>query len=221
MATYAEILDLGMSRLGKRSSTTLRADLLLELQSTVDEPNNGEFLPWFLETSGVVSISSSTGVGALPSIFLREAEDVKPYYTADDGTRKYLHKRLYGELLGAEDETSPKYYSIYQSSMYVRAYPESNLIVNLSYYSNDSATGSIITDSGTDADGHLWLFHAKNWVLNQACSMVAGEILGNQKKAQSLMARAMATKAQVYKFHEARIHQNQDYSMGGATNSES
>ena len=211
MATNAEILDIAMSRLGKRSSTRVRTDVVSEINSTIARLEQGDFRPWFLEQTATLSLVSGDTFKALPSTFLIEAQESRPYYV-EEGTVYYLEKRFYGTLLG-EVPTSLKYYAIRGSNIHFRMAADKAYTLYVDYYakSNDA-----LVDNASAAT-NVWLLNAQDWVLNEACARVAGLHLGSDPLAAKLTAAAAKDKRDIFVFHEARINENQDFYVGGAT----
>lgn len=211
MATNAEILDLGMSRLGQRSSTRVRADLLLEINNSIETLERGTFLPWFLESVTSLSVVTDDTSAALSANFLREVEDTRPYYTLS-GTVYYLEKRLYGVLVG-EAPTGVDLYAIRGTTFHFRKAADQAYTINVLTYnkSNDP-----LVDNATAAS-NVWLLNAQDWILYHALVKVAALHVGFQEGGTNFADLANGAKIDLYNYHESRTHTNQDYFVGGAS----
>ena len=207
------VIDLGMARLGQRTSTVVRSQLLTEIKKTIQRLERGPFLPWFLERTIQLNVTENDTYVSLGNFFLREAEESRPYYVLD-GTVYYLTKRYYGALLG-ETPTSIKYYAIRGTEFHFRMAADQSYTINVPAYFKDPWQTEI-TDTYVTTES-LWLLNALDWVLEDALSKVAALHLHDMEKAQLHMAAAAMAKKELYVYHESRVHENQDFEVGGAT----
>lgn len=212
MATNSELLNEAMSRLGQRSSTRVRADVVVEINKAINRFERGTFLPWFLEEEDSLVFASGESSKALDTNFLREAEDTRPFYTLE-GTVYFLEKRLYGVLMGMGAETSVKYYAIRGETFYIRMEAEQAYTITVpSYWKQNDP----FVDNATEVSNE-WLLSAHDWVVNEALAKVAALHLHNQKLAADLKGDATSAKNELYVYHESRVHTNQDYFVGGSS----
>jgi len=209
MTTNSELIDQAMSRLGQRSSTRLRADVVTEINTTIDTLERGEFLPWFLEETATMTILPSQSFDTLPGDFGLEMEDSRPYYLKD-GKTHYLTKRLFAAIFG-EDPPDMRYYAIRGTEFYVRQIPDEEETVYLPYTARQ--TGDLADDGSVVSN--LWLHHAKDWVLGEALAAVASLHLSNDKLAATQAVFGAKGKRSVFVHHEARVNMNQDFEVGG------
>ncbi len=216
MTTNALLLDEALSRLGQRSSTRVRADVLNEINNTINRLERGTFIPWFLESTASLSIVADDTFVALPADFILEQDETRPYYTLD-GKVYYLTKRLSLAALQGESPTSLKYYALNGGNFHFRMAADQAYTVYLPYYARE--TGNLVDNTNTISN--QWLIDAKDWVLGEALTYVAGVHLQNTEKAALQAQAAAKAKNDLYVYHESRIHQNQDYEVGGATSHES
>ena len=212
--TNAQMIDLAMSRLGRRKSTDLREQVVLEINMAIDRLETGMFIPWFLE--GTVETiwqgSSQQGYTWLGPQFSKEVENTRPYYVLDD-TVHYLEKRFYGVLVG-EEPTGIEYYAIRgQNEFHVRKVPEVDMSIYVPIYLKSV---SPLLDDDEEVN-NSWLLYAHDWVIAEALSYVAAFHLNNEKLATIHEIAARKAKNDQYTFHEARKHENQDYFVGGAS----
>ena len=201
-----------MSRLGQRTSTRVRADVIAEINTTINRLERAPFLPWFLEVDATLDVSSGDSSVALPTNFLREAEESRPYYTME-GTVYYLTKRFYAALPGESDASSVKFYAIRGETFYFRQVADRAYAITLPYIS--AQTGNLVDNA--DDVSNLWLLRAHDWVVNEALAKVAAFHLSNLELAGTLKGDAAETKRDLYNYHESRINLNQDYQVGGSS----
>ena len=76
MTTNSELIDQAMGRLGGRTSTRLRADLVSEVNTTIDNFEQGTFIPWFLEATATLDIVADDTFVTLPEDFAIEADEI-------------------------------------------------------------------------------------------------------------------------------------------------
>lgn len=211
MSTNAEIIELAMSRLGQRKSTKVRADVISEINSSIEELERGTFHPWFLEETATLSIVANDVSKALPTDFLLEAEESRPYYV-EEGKTYYLTKRFYAALL-AEEPTTLKYYAIRGETLHFRMAADKAYTIYVDYYAK---TVDPIVDN-SDTVSNPWLINAKDWVVYEALTTVAALHLQNQELGATMSVLAGKAKRDLYIHHEARISENQDFEVGGAS----
>ena len=212
MTTNSELLDQAMSRLGQRSSTRVRSDVVVEINKAITRFERGTFLPWFLEAEEALVFASGESSQAMSADFLREAEDTRPFYTLE-GTVYFLEKRLYGVLMGLGAETSVKYYAIRGETFYIRMEAEQAYSITVPSYRKQNDP---IADNASEVSNE-WLLSAEDWVVNEALAKVAAFHLHNQKLAADLKGDATGAKNDLYIYHESRVHTNQDYFVGGSS----
>ena len=211
MTTNSELIDQAMGRLGGRSSTRLRADVVSEINMTIDNFEQGTFIPWFLEATATLDIAVDDTFVDLPDDFAIEADESRPYYVLE-GTVYYLTKRFHGTLLG-EVPTSVMYYAIHGTEFHFRMAADQVYTILLAYYAKE--TGNLVDDD-TEVS-NLWLINAKEWVMSDALSTVANTHVQNYKLADRLALKAQKARNDLYVFHEARININQDFVVGGSS----
>lgn len=211
MTTNSELLDQAMGRLGGRSSTPLRANVLLEINTAIDTIERGTFFPWFLEQTAELSIVENDTFKAMPTDFAIEADESRPYYVLE-GTVFYLTKRFHAALQG-EVPTSVKFYAILGNDFHFRMPADQAYTINVPYYARE--TGNLVDDGTTVSN--LWLINALDWVFGAALKVVAATRIQNDKLAVTMAAMEQKAKQDLYVFHEARINLNQDFEVGGAS----
>lgn len=211
MTTNAELLNQAMSRLGQRKSTRVRADVVTEINTAIEVLERGTFRPWFLEKTATLAVVKDDTFAALPTDFLIEAEEVRPYFVLE-GKVHYLTKRFYGMLVG---ETPPevRYYAIRGNDFHFRRPADIAYSIIVPYYAQ---TNDLLVDDTTDVS-NPWLLNAQDWVFGKALGVVAAFHVHNQELAVNFSAAERQAKSDIYIFHEARINENQDFEVGGSS----
>jgi len=210
MSTHSEIIDLGMSRLGRRRSTEVRRDLVTEINSFLKRLSRQSFKPWFLMDMDTLTFEAGEVVKPLADDFSLEVEASRPFFTYD-GEVEYLQKLSYAML---EGQTGTKnFYAIEGNNIHIRPTPSEQQVVSFLYYKNDEGE---LVDNAIEAT-NLWLVNAEDWIVNSAASRVARFHTIARDLAQDLADDAREFKTELYVLHEARKHQNMDYYVGGAS----
>lgn len=211
MSTNRELIDQAMGRLGQRTSTRIRANVIEEVNTAIDDLERGTFFPWFLEKTATLDVMSEDSFINLPADFAIEADETRPYYVRE-GTVFYLTKRFYGTLIG-EVSTSLKYYAVRGTEFHFRMAADKEYSIIVPYYAK---TVDPLVDT-TDDVSNLWLLEAKNWVLGKALGLVASTNLQNPNLAKTFAVLEFKSKTDIYNYHEARVNQNQDFEVGGSS----
>lgn len=213
MTTNAQLLDQAMSRLGQRTSTRVRADVLTEINQTINTLERGTFIPWFLEETATLAVVSGESYKDLPSDFAIEADESRPYWIDADGETHFLTKRFYGALPGESAATSLKYYAIRGSEFHFRMVADGAYTIYVPYYARQ--TGDF--DDNGEVVSNKWLIEATEWVLGDALQRVAAFHLHNGELATMHNLAAQRAQRELFNFHEARVNKNQDFEVGGAS----
>lgn len=215
MATGTEIIDFAMSRLGKRSSTSLRADVIDEINAAIDRLERGDFKPWFLQSTIAATFTNEgDDTATLASTFGGEQEESRPWWQDDDGEKHFLTKRFYGQLL-TETTTEVRYYSIVGNTSFLiaAAAPEDGFTVTVPSYLRYTGDLADTDDTVTNP----WLIDAKDWVLMSALRRVASLHLRDMELVGILQGLEAEAKREVYIYHELRMNMNQEYRVGGSS----
>lgn len=211
MTTNAELIDQWMSRLGQRTSTRVRADLVAEVNSAIRNLESEAFMPWFLQSTLTLNVAIDESFRLLPTDFVIEREGTRPYYVLE-GTVYYLRKMISGAIFGhVTENTRPTRYSIIGNEFHFRPVADQAYAINIPYYAK---TGGGIAYDQAEVD-NLWLLNAEDWVAYKALKTTAGFHLQNTQKAADFAQMEHSEKLSIYKLHQAREAQNQDYEVGG------
>lgn len=211
MLTNQYFIDLWMSRLGQRASLRVRQDLVAEINSSIIYLESQVFIPWFLEAWTTIPLNPGDGIAPLPLTFAIEREYTRPYFSLE-GRIHFLTKRVFGAIYGIEDSGDvPKYYALHGQNLVLRPVATIPLTLNVAHYVK---TGGGVVDDTAEAT-NVWLLNAPDWVAFRALKAVAGLHLQNTQKASEFERMEIQAKDDIYRFHLAREHQNQDYEVGG------
>jgi hypothetical protein len=128
MATNAEHLNLAMQRLGSRSSPTLRAWMLQEMNRAIMELERGATKPWFMEGRLEGTVTANQDYMEIPATFLEEVErgNFRMYNTA---CLKWvpLVKKDYDWIQNKSENCEaafPCYYALRGTRIYFAAKPD-------------------------------------------------------------------------------------------------
>ena len=209
--TNKTLIDDAMTRLGGRSSTRVRTGVVSEINKAIAFLERGEFLPWFLQSSTTLAIAANSNTATLPTDFLKEDEDARPYYTLD-GKVYYLTKRFYAAMEGLEPDDTV-FYAIRGNTFYVKRIPTEALSIEFLYLaqSNDP-----LMDNET-AVSNVWLLNAEEWVVSRALRFVAMSHIQNSNLARDLQRSELEAKRNLYNYHISREIDAHDLEVGGAT----
>lgn len=213
MATNAEKIEQMMSRLGQRTSQRVRTDLVAELNTAIEHLETQPFIPWFLRTTSFLTLPEGSTVVSLPSNYLREREEFLPYYSYD-GTNYYIEKRLLGALPGFKPIIStPEVYAIDGGQFHFRPAAPEEIEVTFTHYSRSN-------DPVLDNDEEVtnpWLIEAFEYVSCVTLKNIATFHVQNLPLGEIFASLEFRYYGQLYKYHESRIHEGQDYYVGGAS----
>jgi hypothetical protein len=210
--TNAQALDLIMKRLGGRSSTTLRATLLLELNNKIAELERGPVKPWFLETEQTQATTPfvvNQNYIALPADFLLEIEDAD--FRVQDSNGKYnpLVKTSYRRLLQETENVDAglvEGYALFGNRIYLGPKPDIAYSYKFPYLAKSAA---IADDS--NAITNSWLLEFFNYITLEAAYVMASEHVQSADLMQKLAGPLQAARRAFVQEVEARIHTNRTY----------
>lgn len=214
MATNKALIDQWMSRLGQRTSTRVREDLVSEVVSAIQDLEAEPFIPWFLQATASLNFAADDSFKSLPNDFAIEREGSRPYYVLE-GTTYFLTKMVSGAIYGyTTEKTRPVRYSLVGDEFHIRPVADQSYTIYVPYYAKTDGAG--FSDDSVDVS-NIWLLEAREWVANKALAIVAGQHLQNERMEQKFFALEGRHKRKVYNKHIAREAQNQDYEVGGAS----
>ena len=139
------------SLLGK-IGTVLDAEILVELKLAQTQVERGPILPWFLIKEKYAKLTVDEPRVAIPTDFLREAEESALYAISTAGTWTPLDKDHLDNLRKEyEGQTSaiPEKYMLLGGYFWCYPIPDSTYTVRMNYYAADTALA-------TGDSGNLW-----------------------------------------------------------------
>lgn len=194
----------------QRSDLTSR--IITEMQFVQENKLEGaEFLPWFLLSENLteVTVANEERV-AVPATFLREYE-AGALWVYDTASVKWLElKKDDYDFLANKFPTEvqiPRYYSLDNNYFRLKPVPDIVYTLRIKCYLRDSILSTNIENN--------WLKNASDWLIAEVGAIMAGQHLRNKKLSEEFKAEATKAKTRVYVTHEARMHANRDYTMGG------
>lgn len=210
MATNAENLTLAMLRLGSRSSTQLRAQLLLELNKTIRELERGPTRPWFMESRLEGSLTANQDYIALPATFLDELEEgVFRLYNTECEKWKPLYKKDYDQVQYKSencDAAFPEYYALHGERMYFAATPDAAYNYRWEAYVRTDA----VVDNASETT-NKWLIEYYDLVTLMALDKVARLHIRASQVVADIAAPLAKAQDDFWRSVEARQQINRDY----------
>lgn len=212
--TGAEALTMLMARLGGRTNTTLRANILLEMKQTQKRLERGPFLPWFLITDDdSLTLTANSRIRALPTNFLRELDEEGLVEIQDEDDEwvsctKEDYDYLYGKYGSDETSELPLEYALVGSDLHFFPIPEVASPIRLSYY-------GAATDIADDSSEPAWLKYAADWIMGETGIIVASlHVREDADVVGYFTSLAKAGRDAVYAAHIARQEANTNRNMG-------
>lgn len=212
-------LSILLRRAGQREGdTTLENQLIDEMQllqenwerQGVPLPNGGTFWPRFL--LGEVKETSTTTDDPrvqVPVDFLSEAEEGALFLYNTDGDKNWIPvlKKDWDTLRGEySDSGQPIYYSLTGDYFYLFPVPDDNYTLKLLYYEAKSTLDSDIENA--------WLKNAPWLMIAGLGSVMAGEILHDDKLMQKFMDQFHRASLQLMNAEIGREETNREAIMG-------
>lgn len=171
--TNAEVLDIMMGRLGKRTAPTLRITCLQELNLAIRELERGDVKPWFLEELSEGAFVANQSYITLPTDFLEETEEGTFEVVNSEGKWTELLKvsrEKLREETANEAAALPEGYAIWGNKFLLGPKPDSAYSYQFDYYSRTDA----IVDSN-QAVSNDWLNEFFDYTTTAALIKVAGQ----------------------------------------------
>lgn len=215
--TGAEALNMVMARLAGRINTTLRANLLLEMNRLqAQDLEQGDLLPWFLiKVKSDLALTPGDRALAVPTDFLRELEeDVLIEIQDSTGVWNSMTKRTYEDNLVQYDDADtselPRYYSLVGAQLLTFPIPTVASAVRLRYFAAQPA----VADTGTTPTNQ-WLLQASDLLIAETC-VIAASLYVREDADKVMMFQAFAAKARkrINDSNVARAEANLNRTMG-------
>lgn len=212
-------VDLIMKRLGGRSDTDLRDDIIREMvyvQENILE--GGPFYPFFLVTEISTAVATISDERLqLPPDFLHEWEDGALYYfdVLDTSNPWKPLIRDDWDAIKAEHTTAtdalPTHYDIAGDYFLLTPTPDEAYTFKFRYYGADAAlTGPY----GTNNIENLWLDKASDWLIGEVGAIIATQYLLSDKMHTMFVAQATRGRKRIQDLSVSMEESNKSRSMG-------
>ena len=211
--TRDEAITLIKQRLQRENDTAITARIQSEIILAQEMRLEGNaWLPWFLLSENLTANTTASEERLpVPNNFLREAEEGALWrYDPDSSEIPWveLTKDDYDFLLNKyPNEDAPVAYALSNEYFRLKPTPDAVYTMRMKCYLRDDPLTSDIENK--------WLANAADWLIAEVSEKIARQHLRNIKLADSIKGEIIEAKNRVYVVHEARMHANRKYSMGG------
>ena len=208
-------VDILMNRLGQRTNTSLRDQIIAEMvmvQETVLEGNPTPL--WFMLTE---KSDAQTEAGdervKLPPDFVQEWEEGGLYYLDNDGEEQdfvrgdwdVIKKKITGS-------GRPEYYDLAGEYILLRKIPDDIYTIKMRYYgAQDDLSGSYGDANNIENN---WLKYASDWFLAEVGIIIANQYLQSEKMVQMFIKQATEAKDRLIRKDTAMKESNKIREMG-------
>lgn len=218
-------INIIMQRLGNRSDTELRTNVLAEMvltQSTTLEQS--VLLPWFLVTDTNVAPANLTWTAnservALPTNFIGFDDDLQCGVWLQDvldtssdpwlalARRPYVSLKAFSKNVDDDSTDTPYAFDILNGYLYLRPIQTANQTLRLIYLAADTAP----TDTAAE---NLWLKHAPDLVIAETGIVMAQNYILDQEMVAGFNDQRAIALARLHARNESMKHSLQNYTMG-------
>ena len=208
-------VDLIMSRLGKRSDSALRVDVISEMTFVQDVLlEGGIFLPWFLLSESATTTTTADDERVqLPSAFLGEWEEGALYRVPDTGNDIQLIKDDYEALKGRYTGTgAPTHYDLAGDYFYLKPTQDAAYTIKMRYYQRATSLAGTYGDA-TNIE-NLWLKWASDVFIGEVGVIIAGQVLQMPKAVLQFTKQAQSGWARLRIKDTSVRETNKERSMG-------
>jgi len=208
--TRDEISDLLAQRLNNRTDLVARINSELVLAQSMRLEQNGLFYPWFLVTEYSAEMTEmDENRVPIPSDFLSEIEDVGLWVQNEVEEWVPLVKGDEDDLMSRLGSTSgrPTSYALIGEHFSLFPIPDDNYTIRMRYYAAQPALTSNIENG--------WTKYAADLLIAEVGEAIAAFHMQNPALAAEFTKSKAAAWARLGIAHEARIHANREYTMGG------
>lgn len=215
-------VDLLMKRLGNRKDTSLRDDIINEMDFVQDNIlQGGPFYPWFLLSEETYTTTTAGEHRLpLPTDFLHEWEDGTLYRkdtAATGATNPWIEltrddwdilKNSYTTVAGG----TPKYYDISANYFLLADTPDDAYEIWFRYYSKADNLAGSYGDANNVENG--WLKYAPDWFMGEVGLIIAGQYLQSDTMVQIFATQATRGKKRLYDLDISMQESNKKRAMG-------
>lgn len=202
LAHNSAYIDLLMQRLGSRTSTTLRATVVNELNVQKDILEAGSFLPWFLRKTATVAVVAGTATYNLPTGFIREIDGERLSIVDASNTKRLMTKRQMEQLQQLEVENNssgvPLRFALIGSTFSIWPVPLASYTITIPHFQR--------TASITDTTGSIntWFSNAAELLLGMAGAVVSEFHTRDKAATQSFLSLAARARGELMAADTAR-----------------
>lgn len=219
--TRDEAVDIIMKRLGNRTDTSLRDDIIAEMvvtQATLLE--GGPWLPWFLIKQDTLSLSADAYSVALPTDFLQEWEDGGLYHfdaSASSGSNPWtlLIRDDWDVIENTYANTTtgkPTHYDIVGNNILVAPTADVAYTLYYRYFGADDTLEGTYGDANNVENE--WLKYAQDWFMGEVGVVIAGQYLQSDTMLKIFSVQAQIGRNRVRALDISRAESNKRRAMG-------
>jgi len=212
---FDEMIDVVGRRLGNR--TDLDTWILSEMKLAQDALEDGDVIPWFLQTTADVTITNGTeyGTGPLPTGFIQEIEE-EGFWLKDFTTTLRVYELIKAEpkiLIQSTidnelpNNNTPGFYALGEGA--ILTYPISTNAtetIDVHFYAKDT------TVPANDATTNAWATNAAELLIAETGMRIA-PYLDNKAALASFNSSRNEAMGRLVKTHEMKQAANQSMSM--------
>lgn len=217
--TNAEVLALMMQRFGNRSSTSLKATVLIELNQKIRQLERGPSKPWFLEDIWQGQTVANQDYVDLPSDYLieddegeREIRDTNVSPIAWTKLNKTSYGKLRAQTANAEAQI-PVAYAIYGEKAYFGPTPDQVYSFRIPYFKRTTE----IADN-TQAVSNKFLLEFFNYITLTTVDIVARTHTRDNGLVDRISKQLLEAKDEYFREVEARLHAGREYLLDDEEN---
>ena len=210
-------VDLLMLRLGQRTNTNLRGQIIGEMvfvQENLMEGNATQF--WFTlkDSSGLVTVADTETV-TLPSDFMQEWEEGALYVTDASGSQKEVKKADWDTIAihtNLSGTGLPEFYSIDITNISLRKIPDVVYTLDIKYHGSQEDLSGVYGDAANVENA--WLKYASDWMIAETGMIIASQYLQSESMTAMFHAQSQIALDRLIKkntaFEEANKLRNMD-----------
>jgi hypothetical protein len=213
--TNKEMFDLIMQRFGNRSSTTLRATVVKELNEKIRQHEQGDILPWFMEDIWITSTAANVDYLDLPSDYIRDDDEGYPEFSFTSGYKRAV-KDGYNNLRATYANATaavPEGFAIYGEKVYLGPTPDASYTFRLPYFKR---TGEVADTTSTITN--KWLLNFFNFITLSTIDLVARTHTRDQKLIDMVSVPLKDAYGLMWKAIEGRLHAGREYLLDNEEN---
>lgn len=213
--TNAEMFDLIMKRLGNRTSPTLRATVVQEINEKIRFLDQADEPAWFQEEIWTPSTVANQGYLDLPADYIRDNDEGEPEIyngTVYDRIVKVGYNLLRKQTANATPAI-PEGFALYGEKVYFGPTPDAVYLFRLPYFKRTE----VVADNSS-AISNKWAVNFFNFLTLSTIDIVARTHTRDMKVVQSISQELQVAADKMYKAIEARVHAGREYILDDEEN---